>query len=279
MYRSTKTILVTGATGKQGGSVARHLLRDGFPVRAFVRDPLAPAAVVLRDSGAQLVFGDFDDDDSLDAAMDGVYGVFSVQGWFPDGVEAESRRGVAVAEAASRAKIEHFVYSSVGGADLGTGIPHFESKWRIEQRIHELELPATIWRPVYFMENLLWQRDAIMRGHLTPPLDPDVPLQFIAVDDIGEFVACSFRNPGAWLGHVTQIAGDQLAYTEIAETLGRVLGEAIVVDELVPPAEPERVRMMEWFNVAGYHADIARLRRTLPGLRDLETWARETLAR
>jgi uncharacterized protein YbjT (DUF2867 family) len=279
MDRSAQTILVTGATGKQGGSVARHLLRDGFHVRALVRDPESVPAGVLRDCGAQLMVGDFDDADSLDAAIAGAYGVFSVQGWLPDGVDAETRRGIAVAEAAARAKVEHFTYSSVGGADLGTGIPHFESKWRIEQRIHDLELPATIWRPVYFMENLLWQRDAIMRGHIAPPLDPDVPLQFVAVEDIGEFASCGFRNPGTWLGRVTEIAGDQLAYTEIAEILGRVLGEAIVVDQLVLPTEPERVRMMEWFNVAGYHADIARLRRTLPSLRDFETWAREAFAR
>ena len=278
MNRSETLILVTGATGRQGGAVARHLLRDGFAVRALVRDSLAPAALALDERGAELAVGNFDDADSLDAALDGAYGVFSVQGWLPDGVAAEERRGIAVAEAAARACVEHFTYSSVGGADQGTGIPHFESKYHIEQRINELELPATIWRPVYFMENLLRQRDAILAGHIAPPLDPDIPVQFIAVDDIGAFVSCGFRNPGAWLGHVTEIAGDEIAYTEIAEVLGRVLGVAVQVDDLVPPTESERVRMMDWFEKVGYSADLAMLRRTLPVLHDFESWARETFA-
>ena len=275
MARSDQLVLVIGATGTQGGAVAHKLLADGFRVRAFVRDPSKPAAVTLEDHGAEFALGDLDDIASLDAAMLGAYGVFSVQSFRPDGVIAEERRGIAVAEAAARAGVEHFTYSSVGGADKGTGIPHFESKFHIEQRIHELELPATIWRPVYFMENLLWQRDAILDGHIAPPLDPDVPLQFVAVADIAAFVACGFRNPGSWLGQTTEIAGDQLAFTEIAEVLGRVLGKAVAVDPLVPPKETERARMMEWFTVAGYHADIARLRRTLPSLHSLEMWARE----
>ena len=278
MNRSDTLILVTGATGKQGGAVARHLLKDGFRVRALVRDALSPAALSLAEDGAELALGNLDDTDSLDAAVNGAYGVFSVQGWVQDGVVAEQRRGIALAEAAARARVEHFTYASVGGADENTGIPHFESKWRIEQRIHELELPATIWRPVYFMENLLRQRDAVLAGHIAPPLDSDVPLQFIAVDDIGAFVACGFRNPGAWLGHTTEIAGDQLAFIEIAEVLGRILGIAVNVDRLVRPSEPERVRMMEWFEVAGYHANVAMLRRTLPGLHDMESWAREAFA-
>jgi uncharacterized protein YbjT (DUF2867 family) len=276
--RSTTLIVVTGATGKQGGAVARHLLAGGFRVRALVRDPEKPAALTLAHQGAELTVGDMDHPASLDAAFAGAYGVFSVQGWLPDGVEAEARRGIAVAEAAKRAEVEHFVYSSVGGADQGTGIPHFESKWQVEQRIRQLELPATIWRPVYFMENLLWQRDAIVSGHIAPPLHADVPVQFITVEDIGSFVACAFRNPGSWLGHETEIAGDQLSFTEVAQVLGRVLGREIIVDELVLPKEPERVRMMEWFDKMGYHADIPTLRRVLPTLHDLEHWAREAFS-
>lgn len=279
MARSDLLILVTGATGRQGGAVARQLFFDGFRVRAFVRDPFSEAALALQDRGVELAVGDLDDPGSIDAAMAGAYGVFSVQNWLPGGVETEERRGIALAEAAARAKVEHFVYSSIGGADMETGIPHFESKWRIEQRVQQLELPATIWRPVYFMENVLWQRDAILGGHIAPPLDPDTPLQFIAVEDIGSFVGCSFRNPGLWLGRTTKIAGDQLTFNEVAEILGRVTGQTLRVDAPVPPREPERARMMEWFYVDGYHADLAALRRTLPTLHDFESWARTVFAR
>jgi uncharacterized protein YbjT (DUF2867 family) len=243
-----------------------------------VRDVRSPAAQLLAERGAELIVGDLDDTTSIDAAIADAYGVFSMQAWLQDGVEAEERWGIALAEAAARAGVEHFVYSSVGGADLGTGIPHFESKWHIEQRIHELQLPATIWRPVYFMENVLRQRDAILAGHIAPPLNPSVPIQFIAVDDIGAFVACSFRNPGTWLGHTTEIAGDQCSFVEVAGTLSRVLGREVVLDELIPPAQPERVLMMSWFEEAGYHARIKTLRQILPTLHDFGAWAREAFS-
>ncbi len=265
-------ILVTGATGRQGGSVVRHLSVAGWRLAALVRDPDAPAARALAERGVELRQGDLDDPASLNAALDGAYGVFSVQSW-AEGIDAEIRQGVNLAEAASRAAVEHFVYSSVGGAERATGVPHFESKWLIEERIRELDLPYTIWRPVYFMENLLWQKDAIKAGHLTPPMDPDIPLQFIAVEDIGAFVAMSFRTPGAWLGKATEIAGDELSFRQVAEALSAVVQVEVVLDTLKPPTEPERQIMARWFEREGYRADIERLRQLIPELTDLQTWA------
>ena len=267
-----RIILVTGATGRQGGSVARHLLADGWRVRALVRDPEKPAALALARQGVQLVRGDLEDRASIEAAFEGARGVFSVQSW-AHGTDAEMRQGIALAEAAADVGIEHFVYSSVGGADRHSGIPHFESKWRIEQRIRELDLPYTIWRPVYFMENLLMQRDAIDNGHLKPSIDPAVPLQFIAVEDIGAFVALSFMHPGAWLGKATEIAGDELSFSALAELLSRVMRHRVELDALTPAADAERQAMARWFEVEGYHADIRRLRDLIPELTDLETWA------
>lgn len=273
MQSDDRLILVTGATGKQGGSAAWHLLEDGFRVRAFVRDPEKRAARALAERGAELAVGDFDDRDSLDEAMRGAHGVFSVQSWLPDGPEAEQRRGIAVAEAAARAEVAHFTYSSVGGAERNTGIPHFESKWQIEQRIAELKLPATIWRPTYFMENLLVQRNRILVGHLIPPLDPGVAVQFIAVDDIGRFVSLGFKEPERWIGLATEIAGDELAYVQIAEVLARTLQRPMVVEHPIPPEQAERRQMLEWFREAGYRADIGWLRSVLPQLHNFAEWA------
>ena len=267
-----RTILVTGATGRQGGSVARHLLADGWRVRALVRDAEKPAALALARQGVQLVRGDLEDRASIEAAFEGARGVFSVQSW-AHGTDAEIRQGIALAEAAADVGIEHFVYSSVGGADRHSGIPHFESKWRIEQRIRELDLPYTIWRPVYFMENLLMQRDAIDNGHLKPSIDPSIPLQFIAVEDIGAFVALSFKRPGTWLGKATEIAGDELSFSALAELLSRVMQHRVELDVLTPVADAERQAMAQWFETEGYHADIRRLRELIPELTDLETWA------
>jgi len=269
---SDHLILVTGATGRQGGSVVRHLSADGWRLAALVRNPDAPAARALADRGIELRQGDLEDPAALDRALVGAYGVYSVQSW-ADGIDAEIRQGTNLAEAASRAAVEHFVYSSVGGAERATRVPHFESKWRIEERIRELDLPYTVWRPVYFMENLLWQRNAIRAGRLAPPMSPDVPLQFIAVEDIGACVAMSFRTPGSWLGKCTEIASDELTFTQVAAALSAVVQREVVLDPLRPPAEPERRIMMEWFEREGYRADIERMRQLIPEITDLETWA------
>src|SRR5262252_8786605 len=135
---TAKSILVTGATGQQGGATARHLLARGFSVRALVRDPSAPAARELTRIGAELIVGDMDDPGSLCRAMRGAHGVFSVQPALipPRFAEHELERGINVFEAARASGVEHFVYSSVAGADRGTGIPpHWEIKGRIETRI------------------------------------------------------------------------------------------------------------------------------------------------
>ena len=277
MDRSKCPIVVTGATGKQGGAVARKLIDDGWDVRAFVRDADKPAARALAGLGATLVTGDLSDAASVARAVDGAYGVFSVQSW-ADGLDVEEAQGKLLADAAAVAAVEHFVYASVGGADRESGVPHFESKWRIEEHIHDVGLPFTIFRPVYFMENLLRQRDAICDGYIYPPINPDTPLQFVAVDDIASFVALAFRSPGGWLGHCTEIAGDELSFLEVAEVLAERLGRAVEVRPIVRPAEPERQAMARWFEEYGYDADISRLRSMLPTLQTLPEWARKKFA-
>jgi uncharacterized protein YbjT (DUF2867 family) len=144
-----RLILVTGATGNQGSAIARHLLQRGnFKVRALVRDPNKPASLALEQAGAELVVGDINDRACLDRALQGAYGVFSLQ-IFQDGLDTEIRQGKAVADAASSAGIQHFVYSSVGSAERNTGIPHFDSKFQVEEYIRASKLPYTIMRPEF----------------------------------------------------------------------------------------------------------------------------------
>jgi uncharacterized protein YbjT (DUF2867 family) len=277
MDRSKCTIVVIGATGKQGGAVAQKLLADGWAVHAFVRDTSKPAARALAGLGATLVAGDLNDADSVAQAVDGVYGVYSVQSW-ADGVDVEERQGKLIASAAADARVEHFVYSSVGGADRSSGVPHFESKSRIEQHIHDVGLPFTIIRPVYFMENLLWQRDAICSGYIEPPINPDIPLQFVAVEDIASFVALAFRSPGGWLGHCLELAGDECTFLEVAQVFSELLSRSVEVRPVVRPAEGERKIMARWFEEYGYDADIDYLRTMLPSLHSLPDWARQEFA-
>jgi uncharacterized protein YbjT (DUF2867 family) len=168
----------------------------------------------------------------------------------------------------------------VGGAERESGVPHFDSKWIIEQHIASLGLPATILRPVAFMENNLYQRDAILAGTLpTWGLAPNTTLQIVAVDDIGAFAAIAFDRPEEFIGQAIELAGDELTEDQLAEVFGRVTGRTVTVDrtppEGAPAPDPEMVKMIGWFNEHGYEADIPALRTIYPGLKTLETWARD----
>src|SRR5262249_45119759 len=226
------TILVIGATGRQGGASTRHLLARGWSGRALVRDPAAPAALALADRGATLTQGDLDDRASVERALDGTYGAHSVQAYLPRDPEREIRQGTTVVDAARAAGVKHLVYSSAAGADRQIGIPETDSKWVIEERIRAAGVPATILRPAYFMDNLDFMRAWILGGPGTMPLPPDRYLQMVAGDDIGAFVALAFDRPGALLGRAVELAGDDLSMREIAQVLGRVTDRSIQFTEM-----------------------------------------------
>ncbi|WEV26647.1 NmrA/HSCARG family protein [Streptomyces sp. 71268] len=269
------TVLVTGATGNQGGATARALLARGRTVRALVRDPDKPAALALRKLGAELVRGDLNDPGSLRAAMAGVDGVFSVQplAYEPETLATEVRQGKAVADAAREAGVAHLVYSSVGGAERHTGIGHFETKAEIERYILALGLPATILRPVFFMDNLLRYADAQGERVLELPVRPERPMQMIASEDVARFADAAFADPVRYLGRQLEIAADQLTFTQVAQVYERVTGTPT---RLVPL--PIEERMFAWFAEDGYRADIPSLRELQPGLLTFEQFLRARLA-
>ena len=277
-----KVIAVTGATGQQGGVVARRLLAEGWKVRALTRDTDKPAAQELASLGAEIVPGDIEQRAELDAAFQDAYGVFSVQNfWLPNvGYEGEIRQGKNVADAAKAAGAQHLVYSSVGSAHRGMGQKHFDSKWEIEQYIQSLDIPFTILRPVAFMDNYNWSRAYILNGTFTGMgLRPEKGVQIIAAEDIGVFVALAFANPQDFLGKTIELAGDELTETQIAETFTKVIGRPVT---LVAPSggagrasEEEMIAMFNFFNGEGYDADIPTLRKLHPGLLTLEQWLRK----
>ena len=131
MAIQTKPILVIGATGQQGGAVARALLAKGQKVRVMTRHPEKTAS--LAQAGAEVVQGNLTNQADLQMALRGVYGVFAMSTPFEAGMEAEVRQGIMLADAAKQAGIAHYVYTSVGSAHRNTGIPHFDSKWKVEQ--------------------------------------------------------------------------------------------------------------------------------------------------
>lgn len=240
-------------------------------MRALTQDASKPAARALRDIGVEVFHGDFSDEGSLIKALNGVY---SVQ--LPHDLALEIEYGKRMANLAKLAGVKHFVYSSVGGAERNTGIPHFESKRRIEEHIEAIKIPYTILRPVYFMENLYWKKQDILNGRFTSiGLDQNKPLQMIAVDDIGAFARLAFENPTKFLGQAIEIAGDELTEFEIAEEIGQALHHSIeVVPANEPPPSTDIALMNAWFNEKGYQANIDKLRVILPELTNFETWLR-----
>jgi len=277
----TGTILVTGATGHQGGAVARALLAGGHKVRAMTRKPEGEAARALAGKGAELVRGDLEDAGSLEKALAGAWGVFAVQNTWEAGVDGEERQGIRLAELARKAGVQHYVYTSVASAHRRTGIPHFDNKWRIEQAVRKLGFPShAILRPVFFMENFQgpFFKPGLDQGKLAVALRADTPLQMIAVDDIGAYGRLVFEQADRFAGRELDIAGDELTMPEAARVLGTAMKKTI---EFMPvpigevrKGSEDYATMLEWFDRVGYDVHIRSRSREcgIPPTR-LATWA------
>lgn len=264
MSDGRQLIVVTGATGQQGGATARALLTAGHSVRAMTRKPDGEAARALAGLGAQVVRGDMDDAASLERALAGAWGVFAVQNTWEAGVEGEEQQGKRIAEVAKAVGVQHYVYTSVGSAHRKTGIPHFDNKARVEEKVRALGFPSwVIIRPVFFMENFLspWFKPGIDGGQLAAGMKPTTPLQMIAVRDIGEYGRLAFERHAELSGTAIDIAGDALTMPQAAEIISRAGGRQVVHFQ-VPIAEVRKFSedfalMLEWFDAVGYDVDIA----------------------
>jgi len=284
MVNESRTVLVTGATGRQGGAVIRHMLPKGWKLRALTRNPVSYSAKELARQGVEVVQGDLEDPSSLERAARGVYGIYSVQDFWMIGARREVQQGKSLADVAKKVGVRHFVYSSVGGAERNTGIPHWESKWEVEKHIRQLSLPATILRPAAFMDMYYLDQVeiGILKGKLADFIRADKPYQTIATDDIGAFVALAFERPEQFIGKELEIAGSELTNAEAVKVFSRVLGKPVKYQKL--PLLLARLvlgnefyTMFRWFNDYGCKADIAALRRDYPQihLQTLEEWLRK----
>lgn len=277
-----KKILVIGATGQQGGAVARHLLERGWNVRAVTRNPDGNAAQKLRKQGAEVVSCDMEDKDQLGTAMEGVYGVFSVQNFWEKGIgyEGEVRQGKNVADASKKAGVKHMVFSSVVNCDNAPGLEHWTSKWEVEKHIDSLGLPRTFLRTVFFMENFAIPKT----GKMTVPvlrgaLGKSTKLHMIAVDDIGYIAAEIFDHPEEYLGQIEDIAGDALTADEVNQLFIDVTGKK-------PPSfkmpfwilklmNAEMARQFKWNDQVGWTVNPGEVKERHPNLKDFRTWLEE----
>ena len=263
MAIQTKPILVIGATGQQGGAVARALLAKGQKVRVMTRH--LEKAASLAQAGAEIVQGDLTNQVNLQMALRGVHGVFAMSTPFEAGMEAEVRQGIMLADAAKQAGIAHYVYTSVGSAHRKTGIPHFDSKWTVEQHIRQIGLPVTILRPVWFMENFTTFAKPSAEGALMLPMKPARKLAMVALKDIGEFGAAAFLRPNDFLGQAIDLAGDELTMPETAALLTKAMGrpirfEEFQMDQTEAAMGHDLATMFRWFNEVGYAINIPGLK-------------------
>ena len=276
---NNRTILITGVTGNQGGAVAEALQGTGFSLRGLTRTPENQRAAALARQGIDVVKGDLDDELTLRRALAGAWGVFGVQNAGEAGAEREEVQCKRLATLAREVGVEHYVYTSVGSAHKRTGVPHFDSKWRIEETVRGLRFPShVILRPVFFMENLL--APFILQGStLAWALGPGTKLQMIAVDDIGWFGARAFTAAAAFNRREIDLAGDVRTMPEAAEILTAALGRPINFNqtpiEQVRQYSKDLAVMLQWFESIGYSADITGLEREFGRtLTKLPDWAR-----
>ncbi len=281
MSNNKQPILVFGATGQQGGSVATALLKAGWPVRALVRDPASVKSAALREAGVELMQGMFADVESIRRAMKGVYGVFSVQPSSPGGEvsdEDEVRFGVAIADIALESGVKHLVYTSGAGVgDTPTGMGHYDSKGRIEAHIRTVPITATIVRPVTFMEMLVMPGFGLDEGRFTFFAKPDQPMQLLAVEDIGKIVAAIFADPARFGGQTFEIASDSITGRNLeamfTQAAGRPIAYARFPDEVLSanPFLGKLTALLDEGRLAG-HAELDVLRKINPEMRSFQSW-------
>jgi len=273
MEDDLKTVLVIGATGNQGRHVVTHLLSDGWFVRGLTRNTSKPRARQLARMGVELVTADLRDDKSVQRALEGVYGVYymlPLAKWAP-------AAGLRLAEQAQRAKVRHLVFSSVGGAERDVSVAHFVDKQKVENRILQLGIPATILRPVAYMDALVNARALrLVLGFLKTFMPPDKRFQMIALDDIGAFAAQAFSKPEYYVGKSLELAGDEMTVPELEDTIKSVTGHEVryfKIPKFIIHVLPKIAReMIGFYAKDGWKANIGALRKLHPELLTFKAW-------
>jgi uncharacterized protein YbjT (DUF2867 family) len=271
-------VLVTGATGRQGGAVTRLLIKKNHDVRALTRNPNAPQARALRELGVEIVEGDFENLQSIKSAVSGLDAMFLMSTPFGTSPDVETKQGIIAVNAIKDTGIKHLVFTSVGSAHLNTGIPHFDSKYKIEEHIIKMGIPSTIIRPVFFMENFL-SNFMIRDNKILMGIPNTRKMQMIPVQDIAGFAVLTLENREKFLGKHVDIASDEKSGREMASILTKASGKTIdfqsVPVESLKARSEDMALMYEWFGKIGYSVDILNLKKNYPEVKwhSFENWA------
>jgi len=273
-------VVVTGGTGKQGGAVVKSLLERGHEVRAVTRSTESAKARELANAGVTLVRASLEDTAALTKALEGATSLFAMTTPFEGGTQADTRQGISAADAAKAAGV-HLVFTSIGSANRQTGIPHFDSKYEIEEHIAKIGVRATVLAPVYFMENLYFGKEQLAKGIYAAPLPPTRQLAQVAVADIGAVAVRLLEDPGRFGGKRFDLGGDELTGNDVLAILSRVTGRPftyfqVPLDVIRQGMGEDGAKMYEWFGRIGFTVDRAALRREFPDVafHDFESWAK-----
>jgi uncharacterized protein YbjT (DUF2867 family) len=275
-----KKIFVTGATGNLGGATLRNLLSMGFHVKALVRNPAASVTKLIAHENLEIIKGNLDDPASYREHLNNIDGVFCNL-IFSEGVDKEMRQGFELVNCSKEKNVTHFVYSSVIGCDLNTGIPHWESKFKIENQIKASGIGYTIIRPASLYENLLIPdvKKRILKGKLVLPTRKNKIQQFISSEDVGRVATTVFSNPEKYQGRTITLAAEQMDGEQLASLFSKVMGKDIKFQQL--PMFITRlvmgsklVKMFRWINNndALFVKDISALKNEFPGMISFEKW-------
>ena len=291
----SKLVTVFGATGAQGGAVARALVaRGGYRVRGVTRNPVSEKAKALKASGIEVVKANLDDATSVETAVQGAYGVFLVTDYWgtlaklqdaDKSQEAELAQGKLVGDACKKAGVKHLVYS---GLELvldiiGKPCPHCDAKGRVEKYLDEIGTPNTSTRYPYYFDNFA----TMMRpqkqddGTFSITLPMDGPMDGISVEDAGEAVASVFTNPSEFIGKKIGLSGDKLTMTEYAQLLSKISGKTITYNQVTPdqfaqfpfPGADDIAVMFDFYSRGNPDRDIVLTQRLNPKVRRFEKWA------
>ena len=267
---SSKRILVTGATGQQGGAVVEALLDKGHQIFALTRNPDSARAIKLTARGVDVVRGDLDHPAAIRDTLENIDSLFLVGSPFEAGVDAETKQGINVTNAAITAGVSHVVYTSVADADKKTAIPHFDSKFKVEQHLVASGVAYTIIAPAFFYDNMMapFVLPGLKEGAFAQALPANVKLQSISVKNIGEYAALALDNQARFNGKRINLAGDELTGTNYADVLSAASKRQINYVE-APIAEVRKFSedmalMYEWFAAVGYSVDVGQLKLEYP---------------